>query len=60
MSNTWKPLAESADALIRKLDAAVWNENKKRYVWRPAPCPQDEGQFEAIARRRDAREGFDE
>ncbi len=56
MPNTWKPLGEIVNDLH-------WAENKKKAVkwdgnkWRPVPCPQDEGQYEAVARRRDAREG---
>lgn len=35
-------------------------QEQRRKVWRPAECPEDEGQFEAAARRRDAREGWGE
>ncbi len=57
MTNTWKPMPDALEELIRKLDAKRWAENKKP-AWRPARPEPNEGQFEAIARREDARRGF--
>jgi hypothetical protein len=34
--------------------------DSREHGWRAAECPPDEGQYEAVARRRDAREGFDD
>ena len=55
MTETFKSLGDAARALKERL-AVKWDSDKGK--WRPVPCPEDEGQFEAAARRRDAREGF--
>jgi len=39
----------------------VWrNLSCPHHGWEAVLCPEDEGQFEAVARRRDAREGFND
>ncbi len=56
MPNTWKPLDQLVNEIARKT-AVRWDPAKSK--WRVVPCPEDEmGQFEAVARREDARKGF--
>ena len=60
MADTFRQLGDVIREITFQREWDQFRYGKPQSPWRPAKCPEDEGQFEVVARRRDAREGWGE